>query len=376
MKGKRSSPRPRNQRASNGRQRRQQHLLDVKVRSRSASQHRNRRIVVVLSKFGLFVVIMIGLYFGGRRLADRFFFENPDYRVSTIDVQTDGTLQRDQVLRAADVHEGQNIFRINLSDVHDRLQQLPQVDEVQLVRRLPAEIDIRLVERKPIAWITSEKDMADPFSNETAFLVDARGVLMKEKKLLPEHLGLPLISGCKTESLEAGKVLESYEARAALELLRMSTRSFMQTRFQIREIDLSKGYCLSVTDKNRTRVAFDFDNLEQQVQRLEQLVAYAEDSKHELATINLLVQRNIPVTFGKAPAEIINETIDPNEQPKSLKTPAVTPPPRFGTFSAPAPSNPASSKPKRAIPVTKPHPQATPSAEIRRALPVNQPKNN
>lgn len=211
MRLKRSAPRPRNQRASNGRQRRQQHLLDVKVRSRSASQHRNRKIIVVLSKLGLCVAILIGLYFGGRRLADRFFFENPDYRVSMIDVQTDGTLAREQVLHAAGVSEGENIFKINLGDVHDRLQQLPQVDEVQVVRRLPAEIDIRLVERKPIAWITSEKDMPDPFSAENAFLVDARGVLMKEKKLLPEHLGLPLISGCKSESLEAGKVVESYK---------------------------------------------------------------------------------------------------------------------------------------------------------------------
>ncbi len=325
MRLKRSAPRPRNQRASNGRQRRQQHLLDVKVRSRSASQHRNRKIIVVLSKLGLCVAILIGLYFGGRRLADRFFFENPDYRVSMIDVQTDGTLAREQVLHAAGVSEGENIFKINLGDVHDRLQQLPQVDEVQVVRRLPAEIDIRLVERKPIAWITSEKDMPDPFSAENAVLVDARGVLMKEKKLLPEHLGLPLISGCNRESLEAGKVVESYEARAALELLRMSTRSFMQTRFQIREIDLSKGYCLSVTDKNRIRVAFDFDNLEQQVQRLEQLVAYAEDSKKELATVNLLVQRNIPVTFGKAPVDVINDTIQPNEQPKTSKATSAAP---------------------------------------------------
>jgi cell division septal protein FtsQ len=361
---KRSAPRPRNQRASNGRQRRQQHLLDVKVRSRSASQHRNRRIIVVLSKLGLFVAIMIGLYFGGRRLADRFFFENPDYRVSMIDIQTDGTLLREQILRTAGVSEGENIFKINLEEVRERLQQLPQVDEVQLVRRLPAEIDIKLVERKPIAWITSEKDMTDPFSTEGAFLVDARGVLMKEKKLLPEHLGLPLISGCKSESLEAGKVVKSYEALAALELLRMSTRSFMQTRFQIREIDLSKGYCLAVTDKNRIRVAFDFDNLEQQVQRLEQLVAYAEDSKQELATVNLLVQRNIPVTFGKAPVDVINDTISPNEQPK------------FGTFSAPSPSTAASSKPKKALPVTKASSKATPPAEVRRAVPVNQPKKN
>ena len=319
---------------------------------------------MVLSKFGLFFAVMVGLYFGGRRLADRFFFENPDYRVSLIDIQTDGTLPRDQVLRTAGVREGENIFRINLSDVHDRLQQLPQVDEVQVVRRLPAEIDIRLVERKPIAWITSEKDMADPFSTDSAFLVDARGVLMKEKKLLPEHLGLPLISGCKSESLEAGKIVESYEARAALELLRMSTRSFMQTRFQIREIDLSKGYCLLVTDKNHIRVAFDFDNLEQNVQRLEQLVAYAEDSKQELATVNLLVQRNIPVTFGKTPTEVINDTIRPNEQPK------------FGTFSAPSSPAAPSSKPKKALSVTKPNSKATPPAEVRRAVPVNQPKKN
>ena len=364
--------RPRNQRVSNVRQRRQQHLLDVKVRSRSASQYRNRRILVFVSKMALFGALCFGIYVGGRLLARRFFFDNPDYRLSTIDVQTDGTLQREQILRIADLHEGENVFRVNLSAVHDRLQQLPQVDEVQVVRKLPAEIDIKLIERRPVAWITSEKDMADPFSSNTAFLVDARGVLMKEKKLLPEYLGLPLISGCTSESLEAGKIVESYQARAALELLRMSTRSFMQTRFQIRQIDLSKGYCLAVTDKNRTRVAFGFDNLETQVERLEQFLIYADDSKQELDTLNLLVQRNIPVTFGKPAADVINETIDPNEQPRSRKALPVGPLQKFGTFSAPQPfaSSTSTSKKTSAAAASKTHPKASP-AEIRRAVPVN-----
>ena len=44
------SARPRNQRVSNVRQRRQQHLLDVKVRSRKATQHRNRGSLSVLSR--------------------------------------------------------------------------------------------------------------------------------------------------------------------------------------------------------------------------------------------------------------------------------------------------------------------------------------
>jgi len=367
--------RPRNQRFSNGRQRRQQHLLDVKVRSRSAAQHRNRRVLVVLSKIALGIALCIGLYAGGRLLARRFFFENPDYRLATVDVQTDGTLQREQILRAADLHEGENIFRVNLSDVHDRLQQLPQVDEVQVVRKLPSEIDIKLVERKPIAWITSEKGVADPFSSEAAFLVDGRGVLMKEKKLLPEYLGLPLISGCTSESLEAGKIVDSYETRAALELLRLGSASFMQTRFQIREIDLSKGYCLRVTDKNHTIVTFGFENLDVQLRRLEQFLIYADDSKQELATVNLLVQRNIPVTFGRPAVDVINETIDPNEQPRVMKALPVDGAPKFGTFSAPQPNDSATPAKKNSGGAGKTHAKASP-IETRGAEPVDHGKKS
>lgn len=319
-------PRVRNQRVSNPRQRKQQHLLDVKVRSHKATRHRNHRILVVASKIALCLLVLGGIVFGIRYGSKRLFFDNPDYRLSKIEVQTDGTLPRDQVLKVAQLREGENIFRVNLAQVHDRLQQLPQVDEVQVVRNLPAEIDVKIVERKPVAWITSDNEMVDPFASEAAFLVDDRGVMMKEKKLLPEYLGLPVIVGCPNEPLAAGQTVSSFEAKAALELLRLSARSFMQTRFQIRQIDLSKGYCLVVTDKNHARVTFGFDNLDAQLQRLEQFLVYCDDSKRELETVNLLVQRNVPVTFAKLPSEVINETIDPEgEEPKILRALPVRP---------------------------------------------------
>ena len=327
MRSARNEPvRARNQRVSNTKHRRQQHLLDVKVRSHKAIQHRNHRVLVVTSKLLLIMLgcaaVIIGVRYGSKQL----FFENPDYRLSKIEVVTDGTLHREQVLQAADLREGVNIFSVRLGRVQELLEQLPQVDQVQVVRKMPAEIDIQIVERKPVAWITSAKEIIDPFATDGTFLVDARGVLMKEKKLLPEYLGLPVILGCTGESLEAGKTVASFEAKAALELLRLSTRSFMQTRFQVREIDISKGYCLVVTDKNRTQVTFGFDNLESQLQRLEQFLVYSDDSKRELETVNLLVQRNIPVTFTKSPLEIINETIDPEGfEPKILKAMPVDP---------------------------------------------------
>ena len=356
MRAAKPRPRVRNERVSNPKQRRQQQLLDVRVRSHKATRHRNRRVLVIVSKVVLAAALGTGLYFGGRFAAKRLFFENPDYRLSQIEVQTDGTLQRDQILKAAGLVEGENIFTINLGQVQERLQQLPQVDEVQVMRKVPGEIDIHLVERKPIAWLTSDKQISDPFASDVAFLVDARGVLMKEKKLLPEYLGLPLITGCTSESLEAGKVVGSFEAKAALELLRLSTRSFMQTRFQIREIDVSKGYCLLVSDKNHTRVTFGFDNLDTQLQRLEQFLVYADDSRRDLETVNLLVQRNIPVTFTKNSVEVINETIDPEgSEPKILK------------------AIPVHSTAKGDLPpvAAKPHPSASPPS-VRKAIPLRR----
>src|SRR4029077_1738720 len=100
-----------------------------------------------------------------------------------------------------------------------------------------------------------------------------------QKKLLPEYLGLPLILGCSSEALEAGKVIESPEAKTALELLRLSARSFLQMRFQIREIDISKGYCLLVTDKNHARITFGFNDLQTQLRRLEKFFFFLHNQK-------------------------------------------------------------------------------------------------
>ncbi len=357
MSFRQRTSRPRNRRVSNVRQRRQQHLLDVKVRSRRATQNRIRSATGVLWKLALFLILCVGGYAGARAAAKRLVFENPDYHVQTIELQTDGTLQREQVLKAAGLHEGPNIFSVNLASVRDRIQQLPQADEVEVVRKLPNEIDIRIVERKPVAWITSEKEIDDPFASDAAFLVGARGVSMKQKKLLPEYLGLPLIVGCSGEALEAGKVVESPEVKTALDLLRLTESNFLQTRFQVREIDISKNYCLLVTDKNRSRVMFGLNDLEGQLRRLQVFLDYCDNTKQELETLNLVAQRNIPVTFTSPAAAVINDTLEPAVEPRIMKAIPVHAQDNRGhqdsgkqqTRSSAPKSRPASAPPPKAI---------------------------
>jgi hypothetical protein len=107
-----------------------------------------------------------------------------------------------------------------------------------------------------------------------------------------------------------------------------------------------------VTDKNHARVSFGFDQLDTQLRRLEQLLVYCDDSKQELATVNLLVQRNIPVTFAKPASEVINDTIDPDEQPLVMKALPVKPP-KPAASPARKPTHTSSPSIKRAIPIEK-----------------------
>ena len=52
---------------------------------------------------------------------------------------------------------------------------------------------------------------------------------------------------------------------------------------------------------------FGFEHLDTQMQRLEQFLVYSDDSHREIETVNLLVARNIPVTFAKPASAIISE---------------------------------------------------------------------
>ena len=123
-KSNKNQPRTGNRRVSTSRQRRQQHLLDVKVRARRVSHHRNRRILLVVSKIAIVIAVCAGLYYGVRAGLSRFFFDNPDYRLSTIAIRTDGTLQRDQILKAGGLREGLNIFSVNLNNCVQQIRRL------------------------------------------------------------------------------------------------------------------------------------------------------------------------------------------------------------------------------------------------------------
>jgi cell division septal protein FtsQ len=290
------SVRKENKRASTSRQRKRQHLLDVKVRAKKAASQRTQKAFFTVCGLVLLAAVCGGIAFGAKRILNTLFFANSDYSLKTIEVTTDGNLNRETILHAADISEDENLFSIDLPKVREKLGALPQVEECRIQRILPGKIVISIQERRPVAWVVPPDANTGSFNFEDAYLVDRRGILLKPKSLAPEYLGLPLIIGVATSNCQAGQPLEQDEVKSALDLIRASSE-ILQARFQIQSIDVSKQYCLQVTDKQRASVTFGIDEIEWQLHRLETVLNYCDKNNRELQTVNLMAQRNVPVTF-------------------------------------------------------------------------------
>ena len=307
-----------NRRLSTSRQRRQQHLLDVKVSARRASARRVQKAFFVVSVLLILLSLLGAGLFGAQRLLNAVFFANPDYAIHSVEVTTDGDLPRDVALRAAQIDDGSNIFSINISAVEDRLRALPQVEEVNVQRLLPDKLAVVIQERRPIAWIASADANKTGFNYDGAYLVDRRGIVLKPKASAPEYMTLPVIIGVELASVSVGQPIDKDSVKAALELIR-DCPDILQSRFEIATIDVSKEYSLVVTDKQRSVVTFGPDDLVGQLRRLAMLLSYCDRTSKDLQSANLMAERNIPVVFNEPAAPAASP--EPTAQPAASSSP-------------------------------------------------------
>ncbi len=295
-----SGSRKKNARRTSSAQRRYQHVLDVSVRSSHFGKQRQRWLLGWMTKFLIVAALGTGLYFSVRKTISWVILKNPDYNVAELDVQTDGLLDSERVLQTADLHKGSNIFLVNLNRAKTRIESIPEVEHVQVSRQLPNRITVEINERKPVAWLSTVRgaDSRDEVvASKDSFLIDANGVLLLPRKLSPQDRYLPIIRHYNGANLAEGTQTEGEEIKAALDLLRAHQDSLVAARFQIQEIDLAKRYGLQVTDRNGTQVLFALEEMDRQLKRLDTYLQYTDQHGQRIQTINLLVQKNVPVTY-------------------------------------------------------------------------------
>lgn len=105
---------------------------------------------------------------------------------------------------------GRNVFYVPLSERRRELEQIPWIEHATVMRVLPDEIRVSIVERKPVAFTRNGQQIG---------LVDANGVLlsMSPKTMAERHYSFPVLTG-----LDPGDSAGSRKARMAVYLRLMA----------------------------------------------------------------------------------------------------------------------------------------------------------
>jgi cell division septal protein FtsQ len=272
------------------------HLLDVRMRTATTRRRRRETIARWVSNVLLTAAIGAAAYFGLQAALDRFFFNNTEYTLRRISFNLDGILTREEALAATGLREGVNIFAVDLAKVETALRAIPQVQDVRLDRKLPDQIDVSITARRPVAWVAAAGEKGDPSASEKSLLVDASGFLLRPRRVAPEYFHLPAIYGVKSDNFRNGEALPGEDLRLALGLIETLSRH-PESMLHIRTIDISRGYCIEVVNDGNARILFATSDFEEQLARLQQLLAHCDESGRVLESVNLMVKRNTPVTF-------------------------------------------------------------------------------
>lgn len=272
------------------------HYLNVKMRAKTA-QRKRQRLLGQICMLSLVVAVSGGLiWFGLSKALDKFFFSNPAYNLSELTLQLDGVMTREDLLEVTEIQVGANIFCIDIAGIDHKLREIPMVENVCIERIMPDRIEITLVRRPPVAWVSKSADPSADYDPSSMTLVDDSGFLMKPRILQQEFHQLPIIYGANVEKIREGSLLEGEDLKNALTLLR-EARSQPKSLLVIRSLNISKGYCIDALTDQNTRVKFASGDYSSQLVKLQRLLEHCRDTGREIESVNLMVNKNTPVKF-------------------------------------------------------------------------------
>ena len=120
-----------------------------------------------------------------------FFRDDPRFRIATsssIQIMGNSQVTRPELLSVFGSDLGRNIFYIPLRQRRNALEQLPWVEHATVMRLMPDQLRVAIVERTPVAFVRQ---------GNTIGLVDAHGVLLHlpPAAMAAKHYSFPVVTG-------------------------------------------------------------------------------------------------------------------------------------------------------------------------------------
>ena len=246
-------------------------------------------------------LLVLGGFITAGLTLKRYLERDARFRVAgSENIQASGLTEvtRAQLLPVFGEDIGRNVFFVPLDERRKQLEQIPWIERATVMRLLPDQIRVSVVERKPVAFTRHGQQIG---------LVDANGVLLKmaAANMAARHYSFPVVTG-----IDPGDPADARRSRMAMYLRMMSELDAggAHNSEQISEIDL--------TDQEDARVLmpeqgtdilahFGEDHFLERYQRFEQHIAEWQQQYPHLASVDLRYDNQVVLDMasGKETAE-------------------------------------------------------------------------
>lgn len=154
------------------------------------------RILLASAALAVFSVVTVCAY-----ALTNFLEHDARFRIAgTTNIQAAGLAQvsRADMLPVFGEDIGRNIFFVPLKERRKQLEQIPWIEHASVMRVLPDQIRITVVERKPIAFVRQGSQVE---------LIDANGVLLAEPAAMmsQHHYSFPVVTGIDSRDPAIGR---------------------------------------------------------------------------------------------------------------------------------------------------------------------------
>lgn len=252
------------------------------------------------------ILIVLGLLgaagWGAKSGMRKFFIENEEFRLKEVKLETNGELTEEQFVELSGIDLTATLFAIRLREIRERMLVRPGIVSVELSRRLPGTLRVKILERVPIAWLECRPLGIVGRDPASGLLLDEGGVCFPCEDWMGEKaraLPVVLVSQAKEGDVTIGKQLRHHEAKRALELIKLSQRKLMGADWTLPVVAVRNDYSLEAAVSSGALAVFGMYDHERQLENLGTLLRETEGLAEPMAVVNLIPERNIPVTAGR-----------------------------------------------------------------------------
>jgi hypothetical protein len=277
------------------------HVIDYQpespvIREHEAVERRRRGFRTAMWMIAAMIIIGLGWVTWHEALE-----KNSQFLLKAVEVNTEGTLTREQIVAATGLTTATNLLTMNLREVRARIERLPQVKSAVIHRDYHGKLTLDVVQRLPVAWIECAKwKLMEPLSGKGC-LMDAEGAPVPCDVITKQSLAMPRIQFPALSEAVPGKVVPDLQVHAALRLMQELQKRDEDGRAKLERIEIPNAWSLVAHFVGEAKITFGVDDLEPQLARFDRFIREARQRNWRVATLNLLARVNTPATFHEPP---------------------------------------------------------------------------